>query len=129
MPIIVDPNKCNGCYTSKQPPCVRMCPGDLIVKDMRTNKAYLKYKDDCWDCLPCVKACPEDAIVFQMSYQMGFHNASLQPHVPKSRDRIIWNLKNPDGSEEVYEIQTRIMDIDLDEEIEGLPPQGEEFNI
>ena len=121
MPVVVDPDLCNGCYTSRQPPCVRMCPGDLIVKDFHTNKAYLKYVEDCWDCLPCVKACPEEAIRFQLSYQMGFYNASLQPHIHKDRQHITWKLVHPDNTHEEFTIRTKVLEVALDEKVEGEP--------
>jgi len=121
MPVIVDADLCNGCYNSQQPPCVRMCPGDLIVKDFQTNKAYLKYTDDCWDCLPCVKACPEEAIHFQLSYQMGFFSASLQPHVHKDRNHITWTCVDAHGNKEEFKIRTKVLPVALDEKIEGEP--------
>ena len=83
MPVWVDPEKCNGCFGSSQPPCLRMCPGDLIVKDFAADKAYLKYPEDCWDCLPCVKVCPEEAIHVGVHYE----NAEY------SRDRFVYDLE------------------------------------
>lgn len=120
MPVIVDPNLCNGCGSSTQPPCVRMCPGDLIVKDMRTNKAYLKYREDCWDCLPCVKACPEEAILFKLSYQFGSPQASLVPHVDVKKNEITWDLTDSEGKKETFTIRTKVLAVALDEKVEGL---------
>ena len=120
MPVIVDPNLCNGCGNSTQPPCVRMCPGDLIVKDMRTNKAYLKYREDCWDCLPCVKACPEEAILFKLSYQFGSPEASLVPHVDVKKNEITWDLTDSEGKKETFTIQTKVLAVALDEKVDGL---------
>ena len=33
MPVIIHTDKCDGCHGSSNPPCVRMCPGDLLMKD------------------------------------------------------------------------------------------------
>ncbi len=122
MPIWIDPEKCNGCYNSRQPPCVRMCPGDLIVKDMLTHKASLKYVNDCWDCLPCVKVCPEEAVEFHLSAQFGEKGARLIPHVHKTRDQITWELIDIADKKEMFTIQTKIMAVSLDEPIEGVSP-------
>lgn len=120
MPVVVDPFKCDGCGSSKQPPCVRMCPGDLIVKDMRTNKAYLKYPEDCWDCLPCVKACPEEAIEFKLSYQFGSAGASLKPHINQKKDSITWECVDVHGNRDTFTIRTKILPVDLDEKVDGV---------
>ncbi len=124
MPVYVNPDKCDGCKSSRQPPCVRMCPGDLIVKDFTTNKAYLKYTNDCWDCLPCVKACPQEAIEFLLSYQMGFHNAKLIPHVAKTGDQITWELIDTHGNVEIFNIRTKVLPVELDEQVEGQEPEN-----
>jgi len=119
MPVWVDPEKCNGCNGSRQPPCLRMCPGDLIVKDHAENKAYLKYPEDCWDCLPCVKVCPEEAIEFHLSYQFGSKGARLIPHVPKKGNQITWEAIDLKGNKEIFTIRTKIMQVALDEKVEG----------
>lgn len=128
MPVWVDPEKCNGCYNSRQPPCVRMCPGDLIVKDHSVNKAYLKYVEDCWDCLPCLKACPEEAIEFHLSYQFGSKGAKLVPHIHKTRDFITWDATDINGKEEKFTIRTKVMKIALDENLED-GSEGLDFSI
>ena len=119
MPVWVDPEKCNGCHGSKQPPCLRMCPGDLIVKDHAANKAYLKYPEDCWDCLPCVKVCPEEAIEFHLSYQLGSKGAKLIPHIHKTNDAITWESVDAEGKSETFTIRTKLMPVALDEKVEG----------
>jgi len=119
MPVWIDPKKCNGCYGSAQPPCLRMCPGDLIVKDVVANKAYLKYVNDCWDCLPCVKVCPEEAIEFHLSSQFGPKGARLIPHVDKVSDRINWELIDRTGATETFTIRTKMVAMALDEKLEG----------
>jgi adenylylsulfate reductase subunit B len=99
-----------------------MCPGDLMVKDMNTGKAYLRSAEDCWDCLPCVKVCPEEAIEFRLSYQLGFHNAKLVPHIHKTRDFITWELTDIEGVVENFTIRTKVLEVALDEKVEGVTP-------
>lgn len=119
MPVWIDPEKCNGCYGASQPPCLRMCPGDLIVKDQAANKAYLKYPEDCWDCLPCVKVCPVEAIEFHLSSQFGSKGARLIPHVNKKNDSIAWESIDAAGVKETFTIRTKLMPVALDEKLEG----------
>ncbi len=128
MPVWIDPEKCNGCYGAAQPPCLRMCPGDLIVKDSAANKAYLKYVNDCWDCLPCVKVCPEEAIEFHLSSQFGAKGARLIPHVDKTKDIIVWESIDRAGNRETFTIKTKIIRMALDERLEG-EPQPIDFSI
>ncbi len=119
MPVWIDPEKCNGCYGAAQPPCLRMCPGDLIVKDQAANKAYLKYPEDCWDCLPCVKVCPEEAVEFHLSSQFGSKGARLIPHVNKKGDSIVWESVSASGVKETFTMRTKVIQVALDEKIEG----------
>jgi len=119
MPVWIDPEKCNGCYGAAQPPCLRMCPGDLIVKDQAENKAYLKYVNDCWDCLPCVKVCPEEAIEFHLSSQFGPKGARLIPHIDKANDKINWELIDRAGVSETFTMRTKMIPVALDEKLEG----------
>lgn len=128
MPVWVDPEKCNGCHGSKQPPCLRMCPGDLIVKDHTVNKAYLKYPEDCWDCLPCVKVCPEEAIEFHLSYQFGSKGAKLIPHIHETNDAISWESIDTEGKTETFTIRTKLMPVALDEKVDG-GAQSIDFSI
>jgi adenylylsulfate reductase, subunit B len=115
MPIYIDPDKCNGCGNSKEPPCVRMCPGDLNVKDFVTGKAYLRAKEDCWNCYACVKPCPQEAIEMRLSYQLGFFNAKVQPHIISS-DTIEWECVDTKGNVEIFRMPTKYIPVALDEE-------------
>ena len=128
MPVWIDPDICNGCNNSRQPPCLRMCPGDLIVKDHSLNKAMLKYTEDCWDCLPCVKVCPVEAIEFHLSYQFGSRGAKLAPRIHKGRDFITWDSEDINGKKESFAIRTKVMKIALDEIVED-GAQGLDFSI
>lgn len=105
MTVIVDPKKCNGCRQLDEPQCKKLCPGDLMQLDQKTGKAYINVERDCWDCMVCVKACPMRAIETRLPYQIAAYGASLRPSVKK--DRIIWTLKDTNGREETFEIETR----------------------
>lgn len=48
---------CIGCTT-----CVQVCPTDVIRIDEKTNKAIIKYPEDCQICHLCRMYCPVDAI-------------------------------------------------------------------
>ncbi|MDP3939735.1 MAG: 4Fe-4S dicluster domain-containing protein [Deltaproteobacteria bacterium] len=115
MPIYIDQDKCNGCGNSKEPPCVRMCPGDLNVKDFVTGKAYLRSKEDCWNCYACVKPCPQEAIEMRLSYQLGYFNAKVQPHIISS-DTIEWECVDTKGNVEIFRMPTKYIPVALDEE-------------
>jgi len=120
MPVYVDNDKCNGCGSSKEPPCVRMCPGDLMVKDFITNKAYLRAKEDCWNCYACVKPCPQEAVEMRLSYQIGYFNARVQPHIISS-ELIEWECTDTQGNVERFRIPTKYVPVAIDEE----PPAEE----
>ena len=120
MPVYVDNDKCNGCGSSKEPPCVRMCPGDLMVKDFITNKAYLRAKEDCWNCYACVKPCPKEAIEMRLSYQIGYFNAKVQPHIISS-ELIEWECTDTHGNVDRFRIPTKYVPVAIDEE----PPAEE----
>lgn len=53
MPVVVDPNKCNGCEE-----CLNSCPSDAI--DMKDGKAVIN--EYCNSCMACLSVCPEGAI-------------------------------------------------------------------
>jgi len=120
MPVYVDNNKCDGCKASKNPPCVRLCPGDLLYKDFATNKAVLRDKAECWDCYACVKPCPQDALEIKLSYQIGFFNASLRPEI-LSDEKIGWSAVDTKGNVERFEIITKYIPVPVEE------PESEEF--
>ena len=48
---------CIGCGK-----CVPACPMDVIRMDEETNKAVIKYPEDCQICHQCTLYCPVDAI-------------------------------------------------------------------
>ena len=104
MPVYIDKDICNGCHGSKNPPCMKLCPGDLIFID--NEKAILREKKDCWNCYVCVKACPIGAIEMKLSYQMGFFNSTLKPY-KISDDMIGWKAIDINGNVEEFKIKTK----------------------
>ena len=48
---------CIGCET-----CIETCPTDVIRLDPDTEKAVIKYPEDCQICHLCRMYCPVDAI-------------------------------------------------------------------
>ncbi len=105
MTVVIDQKRCNGCKHLEAPQCENLCPGDLMKINPLTGKACIREERDCWDCMVCVKACPMRAIETKLPYSITYYGASLKPAVKK--DRILWTLRNPDGSVETFDIPTR----------------------
>jgi NAD-dependent dihydropyrimidine dehydrogenase PreA subunit len=53
----IDPELCTGCGI-----CVENCPMDVIRMDEESQKAVIRYADDCMLCLFCERDCPVNAI-------------------------------------------------------------------
>jgi len=104
MPPLVDPTRCDGCPHEVEPPCVLVCPGDLMVLDAERKKAYCREEADCWDCMTCVKVCPRQALRTRLSYQLADVSADLRPEV--AGDHITWTLVDCRGRVERFTVRT-----------------------
>ena len=61
----VDLELCDGCGI-----CVDSCCADVLRIDEKTNKAVIKYPEDCFLCLICELDCPKHAIYVSPSKNM-----------------------------------------------------------
>jgi adenosine phosphosulfate reductase beta subunit len=100
MTIKINRDLCLGCDHLDEPFCIEICPGNLIYK---SKKANIKIRDEkaCWDCGACIKECPKQAISMYLPAEVGGRGSSLT--AKRRQDKILWNLKYADGSEEKYE--------------------------
>ena len=55
--INIDEEKCTGCGT-----CVDVCSPDVLRMGSKTEKATVKYPDDCIGCFECELNCLSEAI-------------------------------------------------------------------
>jgi len=124
MTIRIDKKKCDGCALSKQPPCMKSCPGDLIYKDFNLKKAVLRCDADCWDCYCCVKVCPKEAIDLILSYEISNRGATLKPTV-LDESTIEWVLKDSRGHTTSYKLSTRYVPLEPDAADEKFTEIGE----
>ena len=124
MTIKINKKKCDGCGLSKQPPCMKSCPGDLIYKDFSINKAVLRCDADCWDCYCCVKACPQEAIEVVLSYEISNRGASLKPKVIDN-NTIEWFLQDKQGHITCYRQSTQYLPLEPDAADEKFTEIGE----
>ncbi|MBW2030774.1 MAG: ferredoxin family protein [Deltaproteobacteria bacterium] len=53
----IDEARCTGCGI-----CVLSCPMDVLRLDKETEKAVIRYPEDCMLCGWCTIECPEDAV-------------------------------------------------------------------
>lgn len=105
MPPRVKTEKCDGCRAQKETLCVLICPGDLMVLDPASGKAYCRSERDCWDCMSCVKSCPHGAIETRLPYQLGYYPAKLIPLV--GSNKISWTVMDIHGNVERFTFKTR----------------------
>ena len=62
----IDKELCIGCGE-----CVKSCSVDVIRMDEDTEKAIIKYPQDCMLCEMCVFFCPTDAITLTPEKNTG----------------------------------------------------------
>ena len=124
MTIKIDKKKCDGCGLSKQPPCIKSCPGDLIYKDFSLKKAVLRCEADCWDCYCCVKVCPKEAIDVVLAYEISNRGASLKPKVINN-NTIEWVLQDKEGKTTSYRQSTKYLSLEPDSADERFTEVGE----
>lgn len=99
MALSIDRDRCTGCPAAAEPPCVRVCPGDLLVR--ADGRIVLREPEDCWDCASCVKACPRAALGLVLPVQLGGRGSRLTARTREGRTR--WLLRRPDGQEQEFE--------------------------
>jgi len=91
MPSFVITEKCDGCKAQDRTACQYICPNDLMVLDINSNKAYNRAVDMCWECYSCVKICPTQAIEIRGYADFMPLGAVVQPL--RSSDTILWSVK------------------------------------
>ncbi len=123
MTIRIDRTKCDGCGLSKQPPCMKICPGDLIYKNFSIKKAAVRCEADCWDCYCCVKVCPQEAIDVVLPYEISNRGATLKPRVMDTT--IEWILQDKEGNITTYRQLTHYLPLETDVADEKFTEIGE----
>ena len=98
MSIKINKAKCVGCKK-----CQEVCPGTLIA--IEDQKAVIKYPRNCWGCVSCVKECAAGAIDFYLGADIGGTGSVM--NVTKSGDFLHWNIRKPDGSEIVIDVNRK----------------------
>ena len=58
MPLVIDPEKCDGCGS-----CVEVCPVEGVL-EVKSKKCVLVKPDECLDCRACEATCEKGAISF-----------------------------------------------------------------
>lgn len=96
MPARIDPNLCDGCRGTPEPPCVRVCPGDIVAKDFTLERSFLRCAAECWDCYACVKVCPRNAIQVELPYAIARRSGALRLADHSARG-VTWEIHWPDG--------------------------------
>jgi len=96
MPAQIDPKRCDGCRGNPNPPCMRVCPGDVVTKDFNLDRAHLHATGECWDCYACVKVCPRNAIQVELPYALARHQGGLHL-LEHGGGGVLWEVRWPDG--------------------------------
>jgi len=96
LPAIINCNLCDGCKGNPEPPCVRICPGDVLEKDFGRELSRVRDSGECWDCYACVKACPRNAIQVELSYALARRKGKLLL-IEHTTAGALWEIQWPDG--------------------------------
>ena len=106
MPTYVDPNACDACQGVHQGPlCVYICPNDLMVLDLGSQKGVNQEPEMCSECYACVKLCPQDAIHVRGYADFVPLGAEVQPKYVE--DQINWEIRFRDGRTESFSFPVR----------------------
>lgn len=122
--IDLDHQACNSCGLLPEPPCVRVCPGDVIEKDFRTNEVRIRDVKECWGCYACVKVCPRFALQVEMPFWVAGGQSALE--VKNLRGKMLeWTFTDGSGEEHKIEFPTRVLPSPPDESgPDGFVDQG-----
>lgn len=99
MSIRINQSACIGCGK-----CTRVCPGNLIKKDV-SDKATIKHIEDCWGCTSCLKECSVGAIDFFLGADISGRGTTM--HTEIAGDICSWVIKDPDGTLQRVEINKK----------------------
>jgi len=105
MPSFVITQKCDGCKAIDRTACQYICPNDLMALDKKSEKAYNRAADMCWECYNCVKICPTQAIEVRGYADFMPLGGVVQPL--RSTDAIMWSVKFRDGDVKRFRFKTR----------------------
>ena len=120
MPTFVDPNACNACEgVHGGPQCVYICPNDLMVLDIGSNKGFNQEPEMCSECYACVKLCPTNAIHVRGYADFVPLGAEVQPKYVDGQ--IQWDITFRDGRTDVFTFPVRTTPQGSNEPYKGLP--------
>ena len=106
MPAYVDPGACNACEDIHEGPlCVYICPNDLMVLDLVTQKGSNQEAEMCSECYACVKLCPPNAIHVRGYADFVPLGAEVQPRYMDGQIR--WDVRFRDGRTEQFTFPVR----------------------
>ena len=106
MPTYVDPNACDACQGVHHGPlCVYICPNDLMVLDLASQKGVNQEPEMCSECYACVKLCPQEAIHVRGYADFVPLGAEVQPTYVD--DQIRWDIRFRDGRTESFSFPVR----------------------
>ncbi len=91
MPSFVISEKCDGCKALDKTACQYICPNDLMILDTKTEKAYNRAPEMCWECYNCVKICPAQAIEVRGYADFMPLGGYVQPL--RSSNAIMWSVR------------------------------------